>query len=95
MPRLSARGWECRAQRDCRRPPLTGENTGGLLSSEQEAAHRAQSRDSASNGLDRVRQRAEADKTFRFNNLFHFLKVDLLRASFYELKRTRQHESAA
>lgn len=53
----------------------------------QEAAHRAQSRVSASNGLERVRQRAEADKTFRFNNLFHFLKVDLLRASFYELKR--------
>ena len=53
----------------------------------QEAAHRAQSRVSASNGLDRVRQRAEADKSFRFNNLFHFLKVDLLRASFYELKR--------
>ena len=41
----------------------------------QEAAHRTQSRVSASNGLDRVRQRAEADKTFRFNNLFHFLKV--------------------
>ncbi len=53
----------------------------------QEAAHRAQSRASASNGLDRVRQRAEADKTFRFNNLFQFLKVDLLRASFYELNR--------
>jgi len=34
-----------------------------------------------------VRQRAEADKTFRFNNLFQFLKVDLLRESFYELKR--------
>jgi RNA-directed DNA polymerase len=53
----------------------------------QEAANRAQNRESASNGLDRVRQRAEADKTFRFNNLFHLLKVDLLRASFYELKR--------
>ena len=55
--------------------------------SEQEAAHRTQSRESASNGLVRVRQRAEADKTFRFNNLFHFLKVDLLRESFYELNR--------
>lgn len=55
--------------------------------SEQEAALRAQSRKSASNGLGRVRQRAKADKSFRFNNLFHFLKVDLLRASFYELKR--------
>jgi RNA-directed DNA polymerase len=53
----------------------------------QEAACRAQNRESASIGLARVRQRAEADKQARFNNLFHFLKVDLLRASFYELKR--------
>ena len=30
---------------------------------------------------------AEADKTVCFNNLFRFLRVDLLRASFYELKR--------
>jgi len=55
--------------------------------SDQEAAHRTQRRASASIGLDRVRQRAEADKTLRFNNLFRFLKVDLLRDSFYELKR--------
>jgi len=52
-----------------------------------EAAYRTQKRESASIGLTRVRQRAEADKTVRFNNLFRFLKVDLLRASFYELKR--------
>ena len=52
-----------------------------------EAAHRTQRRASASNGLDRVRQRAEADKTLRFNNLFQYLTVDLLRESFYELKR--------
>ena len=54
---------------------------------EQEAASRMQSRNFASSGLNRVRQRAETDKTFRFNNLFHFLKADLLRVSFYELKR--------
>lgn len=54
---------------------------------EKEAAHRTQKRESASNGLDRVRQRAEADKSIRFNNLYSFLKVDLLRESFYELKR--------
>lgn len=53
----------------------------------QDAANRIQSRGFASNGLDRVRQRAEADKKCRFNNLFQYLKVDLLRASFYELKR--------
>ncbi len=53
----------------------------------REAAYRAQKRASASTGLSRVRQRAEADKGARFNNLFHLLKVDLLRHSFYELKR--------
>ena len=55
--------------------------------SEQEAAHRTQGRVSASNGLLRVRQRAEADKKICFNNLFHFLNADLLRESFYKLKR--------
>ncbi len=55
--------------------------------SEHEAAIRMQRQKVALNGLGRVRQRAETDKAFRFNNLFHFLKVDLLRASFYELKR--------
>ncbi len=34
-----------------------------------------------------MRQKAEKDKIEPFNNLFHFLKVDLLRKSFYELKR--------
>ena len=53
----------------------------------QEAANRMQGREFASDGLARVRQRAEADKTFRFNNLFHLLKAELLRESFYELKR--------
>ena len=48
----------------------------------QEAASRIQGREFASNGLDRVRQRAEADKSVRFNNLFHLLKADLLRESF-------------
>lgn len=53
----------------------------------QEAANRIRSREFASNGLARVRQKAEADKTLRFNNLFHFLQVELLRESFYQLKR--------
>jgi hypothetical protein len=42
----------------------------------QEAANRIQSREFASNGLDRVRQRAVADKNIRFNNLFHLLSAD-------------------
>jgi RNA-directed DNA polymerase len=63
------------------------ESTLAERNSGHEAACRTQGRKNASNGLFRVRQRAEADKTIRFNNLFHFLKVDLLRASFYALKR--------
>jgi RNA-directed DNA polymerase len=55
--------------------------------SKQNAVNRMQGRPVTSNGLQRVRQRAEADKSFRFNNLFHFLKIDLLRESFYQLKR--------
>jgi len=53
----------------------------------QYAVNRMQGREFASNGLDRVRQRAKADKACSFNNLFQFLKADLLRESFYELKR--------
>ena len=53
----------------------------------QEAVNRRQSGDHASIGLDRVRQRAETDKSCRFNNLFHFLKADLVRVSLYQLKR--------
>lgn len=53
----------------------------------QEAADRVQDRKSASNGLDRVRQRAEADKKCHFCNLFHFLEADLLRLSYYQLQR--------
>jgi len=63
------------------------ESASAKRNSKQNAANRIQGRDVASNGLQRVRQRAEADKNFRFNNLFHFLKVDLLRESFYQLKR--------
>jgi len=55
--------------------------------SKQEAASRTQSREGASNGLLGVRQRAEKDKAATFNNLFQFLKVGLLRRSFYMLKR--------
>ena len=66
---------------------LTEGRTPRKRNSGRNAANRIQSRVFASNGLARVRQRAEADKTHRFNNLFQFLKVDLLRASFYRLKR--------
>jgi group II intron reverse transcriptase/maturase len=41
----------------------------------------------ASSGLEGVRQRAKADKTLCFNNLLHHITPELLRQSFYDLKR--------
>jgi len=54
---------------------------------EKTIASRTLSRGFASQGLDKVRDRAETDRLCVFNNLFQFLKVDLLRWSFYRLKR--------
>ena len=53
----------------------------------QQAMDRIQDRETVSDKLTRVRQRAEADKSFVFVNLFHLLKVPLLREAFYALKR--------
>ncbi|MDT9216617.1 MAG: reverse transcriptase domain-containing protein, partial [Limnospira sp. PMC 1256.20] len=53
----------------------------------QQAMDRVQDRETVSDKLARVRQKAEADKTFVFVNLFHLLKVPLLREAFYALKR--------
>lgn len=38
------------------------------------------------NGLDRIREAAERDKSARFNNLMHHITVDLLREAYEELK---------
>jgi len=54
---------------------------------QEEATVRVQDREAVSNRLERVRQRAEADKTEVFVNLFSLLKVPLLREAFYALKR--------
>lgn len=53
----------------------------------KEATDRVQDRECVSNRLERVRQRAEADKQEAFVNLFSLLKVPLLREAFYSLKR--------
>jgi len=56
--------------------------------SQKEATHRVQDRESVSIRLERVRQRAEADKKEAFVNLYSLLKVPLLREAFYSLKRS-------
>lgn len=54
---------------------------------EQAPLDRAQNRTPRSRGLFGVREAAEADKTLRFNNLLHHVSVEMMRESFYELKR--------
>ena len=46
-----------------------------------------QGQEEALNGLDRIREAAAKDKNLRFTNLMHHITIDLLRASYYELKR--------
>ena len=63
-----------------RRPGTEG-NTG------QPHTCRAQYREGVPQGLERVRQAAKARKKERFTALLHHVTVDLLRESFYALKR--------
>ncbi len=60
---------------------LTKENAEPLL------LGRTQRRKPGSRGLFGVREAAQRDKTMRFNNLLHHLTPELLRASFFDLKK--------
>ena len=53
----------------------------------QTAALRTQGRAGASNGLGRVREAARKDKETRFTSLLHHVTIDLLKESYYSLKR--------
>ncbi len=61
--------------------PLTKENM------DQSNQHRTRRRASWSSGLVRVREAAKKDRKLRFTALLHHVTVDLLRDSFYALKR--------
>jgi RNA-directed DNA polymerase len=61
--------------------PLTKENA------EEPNPCRTQSRESGPSGLDRVRQAAKGDKKLRFTALLHHVNIELLRSSYYSLKR--------
>ena len=61
--------------------PLTKENA------EEPNPCRTQSRESGPSGLDRVRQAAKGDQQLRFTALLHHVNIDLLRSSYYDLKR--------
>src|SRR5580692_8421599 len=53
----------------------------------QQHTRRAQDRESVSQALDRIRQVARQRKKQRFTSLFHHISVELLRVSFFALKR--------
>ena len=61
--------------------PLTKENM------EEPNSYRTPCRESEPIGLDRVRQAAKKDKGLRFTALLHHVSIDLLRSSYYSLKR--------
>jgi len=61
--------------------PLTKENTG------EPNPYGTQSQKGGPSGLDRVRQAARRDKQLRFTALLHHVTTDLLRSSYYQLKR--------
>ena len=54
----------------------------------QQSMHRTQCRVRVSQALGRVRQAARARKKERFTALLHHISIDLLRLSFYALKRS-------
>jgi group II intron reverse transcriptase/maturase len=54
---------------------------------DQQSTHRTQTRDRVSQALGRVRQIAKEKKKAKFTALLHHVDVDLLRLSFYALKR--------
>ena len=61
--------------------PLTEENLG------EHNPRRTQSRESGTSGLDRVRQAAKENQQLRFTNLLHHVTPELLRSSYYGLKK--------
>ncbi|MGI8743578.1 MAG: hypothetical protein ACR2NN_13605 [Bryobacteraceae bacterium] len=61
--------------------PLAEENT------QQSNPYRAQSRESGPSGLERVREAAQKDSKLKFTALLHHVSIDLLRDSYYSLKK--------
>jgi len=53
----------------------------------QPNSHRTQSRGSGPSGLDRLREAARKNRKIKFTALLHHVTVELLRESYYALKR--------
>src|ERR1700730_8450275 len=64
-----------------------GQRAGAERNAGQQSTHRTQGRECVSHALDRVRQAARQRKKEKFTALLHHVDVDLLRESFFALKR--------
>jgi hypothetical protein len=82
---LSNKDGKPSAERDEGRPQIE-ENT------LQPNMHLTPSKERMSQGLERVRKAAREHKEMKFTALLHHMTVDLLRESFYALKRKRPLE---
>ncbi len=81
VPKKSAnKGEQPSAERMEGRAPAEG-------NPQHEATDRVQDRGSVFDAVERVRQRAMEDKQSEFANLFHLLKVPLLRKAYFALNR--------
>ena len=66
---------------------LVEQRAGTKGNADQQSTRRAQYRESVSQALGRIRQAAKQRKKEKFTTLFHHISVELLRLSFFEIKK--------
>src|ERR1700758_1729503 len=66
---------------------LVEQRAGTKGNADQQSTRRAQDRESVSQALGRIRQVAKQRKKEKFTTLFHHISVELLRLSFFEIKK--------
>src|SRR5438105_14181907 len=66
---------------------LVEQRAGTKGNADQQSTRRAQDRESVSQALERIRQAAKQRKEEKFTALFHHISVELLRLSFFALKK--------
>src|SRR5215468_2386307 len=66
---------------------LVEQRAGTKGNADQQSTRRAQDRESVSQALGRIRQAAKQRKKEKFTTLFHHISIELLRLSFFEIKK--------
>ena len=66
---------------------LVEQRAGTKGNADQQSTRRAQDRESVTQALGRIRQAAKQRKKEKFTTLFHHISVELLRLSFFEIKK--------